>query len=130
MVLFRQRNPNKQCDGQQPGGSMSLRYVIKVSKDHAQVTAKWDISVDISDTEMIANFALTVEGKPLNTQCSSSSTMGAGNKACKGADFATLSDQNADCPVTFVITTNKPDVQKGNDVLRGDHTYDDAGFSN
>ena len=109
---------------------MSLHYAIKVNKDHARVTATWDISVDMSDTEMIANFALTVEGKPLNTQCSSSSTMGAGNKACKGADFATLSDPGADCPVTFVITTNKPDVQKGNDVLRGDHTYDDAGFSN
>src|SRR6267378_6496377 len=51
--------------GKQPGGSMSLRYVIKVSKDHAQVTATWDVSVDISDTEMIANFALTVEGKAL-----------------------------------------------------------------
>jgi hypothetical protein len=109
---------------------MSLHYAIKVNKDHAQVTATWDISVDMSDTELIANFALTVEGKPLSTQCSSSITMGAGNKACKGADFATLSDPSADCPVTFVITTNKPDVQNGNDVLRGDHTFDDVDFSN
>ena len=108
---------------------MSLRYVIKVSKDHAQVTATWDISVDISDTEMIANFALTVEGKPLNTQCSSSSTMGAGNKACKGADFVTLSNPNEDCTVTFVITTNKPDVRNGDDILRGAKTYDDVDFS-
>jgi hypothetical protein len=114
---------------EQPGGSMSLRYVIKVSKDHAQVTATWDISVDMSDTEMISNFALTVEGKPLNTQCSSSSTMGAGNKACKGADFATLSNPSQDCAVTFAIATNKPDVQDGNDVLRGDRAFDDVEFS-
>jgi hypothetical protein len=55
----------------------SLHYTIKVSKDHAQVTAKWDISVDMSDTELISSFSLTVEGKAFNTQCSS------GNKACK-----------------------------------------------
>jgi len=108
---------------------MSLRYVIKVSKDHGQVTATWDISVDISDTEMIANFELTVEGKPLNTQCSSSSTMGAGNKACKGADSVTLSNPNQDSVVTFVITTNKPDVRNGDDILRGSKTYDDVDFS-
>src|SRR5258708_23404017 len=105
---------------------MSLHYNIQVNKDHALVKATWDISVDMSDTEMIANFALTVEGKPLNTQCSSSSTMSAGNKACKGADFVTLSNPIKDCAVTFVITTNKPDVQDGDDVLRGSRTYDDV----
>jgi hypothetical protein len=108
---------------------MSLHYNIKVNKDHASVKATWDISVDMSDTEMIANFALTVEGKPLNTQCSSSGTIGAGNKACKGADFVTLSNPNQDSVVTFVITTNKPDEQDGNDILRGDKTYDDVDFS-
>jgi hypothetical protein len=102
---------------------MSLRYTITVSKDHAQVTANWDISVDMSDTELIANFTLTVEGKALNTQCSG------GNKACKSADSATLSNPSADCPVTFVITTNKPDVRNGSDVLRGQKTYDDVNFS-
>ena len=102
---------------------MSLRYTIKVSKDRAQVTATWDISVDMSDTELISSLSLTVEGKALNTQCS------AGNKACKGADYATLSDPSADCPVTFVITTNKPDVRNGDDILRGEKTYDDADFS-
>lgn len=94
-----------------------------VAKDHAQVTANWDINVDISDTELISNFTLTVEGKALNTQCS------AGNKACKGADYATLSNPTADAPVTFVITTNKPDVRNGSDILRGEKTYDDASFS-
>ncbi len=29
---------------------MSLHYRIEVSKDHAQVTAKWDISVDMVPT--------------------------------------------------------------------------------
>jgi hypothetical protein len=102
---------------------MSLHYTINISKDHAQVTAKWDISVDMSDTELISSFSLTVEGKALNTQCS------AGNKACKGADYATLSDPSTDCPVTFVIATNKPDVRNGDDTLRGEKTYDDADFS-
>lgn len=102
---------------------MSLHYTITVSKDHAQVTANWDINVDMSDTELIANFTLTVEGKALNTQCSG------GNKACKGADYTTLSNPEADCPVTFVITTNKPDVRNGNDVLRGQKTYDDVNFA-
>lgn len=102
---------------------MSLHYAIKVSKDHSQVTATWDINMDMSDAELISSFALTVGGKPLNTQCSG------GNKACKGADYATLSHPGADCPVTFVITTNKPDVQNGSDILRGQETYDDVEFS-
>ena len=104
------------------GGIVSRQYTIKVSKDHAQVTATWDFNVDMSNAELISNFTLTVEGKALNTQCS------AGNKACKGADYATLSNPNTDCPVTFVITTNKPDVRNGSEVLRGQKTYDDVDF--
>ena len=73
---------------------MSLHNKIAVSKDHAQITATWDISMDMSDTESIANFALTVDGKALNTQCS------LGNKACRDVDHATLSNPSADCPVT------------------------------
>jgi len=102
---------------------MSLHYKIKISKDHAQVTATWDISLDMSDSELISNFTLSVEGKALNTQCS------AGNKACKSADNAILSNPSVDCPVTFVITTNKPDVRNGSDILRGEKTFDDADFS-
>lgn len=102
---------------------MSLRYKITVSKDHAQVTAAWDIAVDMSDEELISSFSLTIEGKPLDTQCSG------GNKACKGAAYATLPNPNADCPVTLVIATNKPDEQNHSDVLRGDRTYDDVEFS-
>ena len=102
---------------------MSLHYTIKVSKDHAQVMANWDIALDMSDTELISNFALNVDGKPLDTQCSG------GNKACKSAAYATLSNPEADCAVTFVITTNKPDVRDGSDVLRGEKAYDDVDFS-
>lgn len=102
---------------------MTLHYTIKVSKDRAQVTATWDINLDMSDTELISGFALAVEGKALNTQCSG------GNKVCKGTDYATLSNPRADCPVTFVITTNKPDVRNGNDLLRGQKRYDDVDFS-
>jgi hypothetical protein len=100
-----------------------LHYTIKVSKDHAQVTATWDISLDTSDPEVISNFTLTVEGKALDTQCSG------GNKACKSAAYATLAKPSEDCPVTFVITTNKPDVRNDSDVLRGSKTYDDVNFS-
>ena len=102
---------------------MALRYSIEISKDHAQVAASWDISVDSSDTELISSFTLEVEGKPLNTQCSS------GNKACKGAAYASLAKPSRDCPVSFVIATNKPDVRRGSDILRGEKTYDDVTFS-
>jgi hypothetical protein len=102
---------------------MSLHYTITVSKDHAQVTANWDIALDMSDTELISNFALNVDGKPLDTHCSG------GNKACKSAAYATLSNPDTDCAVTFVITTNKPDVRDGSDVLRGEKAYDDVDFS-
>jgi hypothetical protein len=106
---------------------MSLHYNIRVTKDHALVKATWDVSVDMSDTEFISSFAVTVEGKALDTQCNNPT--GGGNKACKGADFVTLSNPNEDCAVTFEIITNKPDVQDGQDVLRGDKTYDDVNFS-
>src|SRR5258705_562645 len=102
---------------------MPLHSPIKVRKGHAQVTALWNIKVDPSDAELISNFSLTVEGKPLNPLCE------AGNKACKSAAYATLSNPAADCPVTFVITTNKPDVRNGSDILRGQETYDDIDFS-
>ena len=102
---------------------MSLRYKIIVTKDHAQVTAAWDIAVDMSDTELISSFVLTVEGKPLDTHCSG------GNKRCKDSADATLSNPSSDCPVTSVITTNKPDVRNDSGVLRGAKTYDDVYFS-
>lgn len=103
---------------------MALNFSIQVSKDHAQVTAKWDISLDISDTELISSFTLTVEGKPLDTQCSS------GNKACHSAAITILSKPDEDCPVSFVISTNDPgaDPATGEDILRGDRTFDDVTF--
>ena len=102
---------------------MSLRYTIQVSKDHAQVTAVWDISVDMSDTEVISSFELMVEGKALNTHCSG------GNKACADTAYATLANPSVDCPVTFVITMNHPNGPSGDDVLRGGKIYDDVYFS-
>jgi hypothetical protein len=102
---------------------VSLRYTITVSKDHSEVTATWDISLDMSDTELISSFTLEVGGKALNTQCS------AGNKACKGADYLSLADPGTDCPVDFVITTNKPDARNGSDTLKGGKTYDEVSFS-
>jgi hypothetical protein len=102
---------------------MGLRYKIQVSKEDAQVTAHWDVSVAMSDTELISSFILTVEGKSLDTQCAR------GNKACRGAAFATLANPAQDCPVTFVITTNKPTERHGVDILRGNRRFDDVGFN-
>ena len=45
-----------------------MHYTIKVSKDHRQVTASWDINVDMSDTELISNFTLTVDSPSLECQ--------------------------------------------------------------
>jgi len=102
---------------------MSLTYTIELSKDHAQVTAKWKISTEIDDTELIASFTLTVEGKALATQCSG------GNKACTGATNTTLAKPTEDCPVTFAITTNGDEEAHGDDTLRGDRTFDDVSFA-
>ena len=101
----------------------SLRYAIKVSKEGADVKATWDISVDMSSTEVIGNFTLTVDGKNLDTQCSG------GNKACKSAAYTALSSPDQDCTVSFVIKTNKPDSRDGKDVLRGAKKYDAVHFS-
>ena len=101
---------------------MALRYTIKVSKDHAQVKATWDISVDESDTEIIDSFVLKIEEKTVDTQCSG------GNKACKGAQFVTLQKPNKECPVTSVITTSKPDVRNDSDSLRAG-PFDDVDFA-
>lgn len=101
---------------------MSLHYSITVTKDHALVTANWEITLDISDDELISSFLLTVDGKSVDTQCS------AGNKACNGANIVTLANPTVDCPVAFAIITNKSDQREGNDILRGEKTYDDANF--
>jgi len=102
---------------------MSLRFKIKVSKDGARATGQWDVSVDMSGTDLIADFTLTVEGKNLNTRCAG------GNKECRGADFVTLSNPAEDCDVTFVITTNLPEERHGDGFLRGGHRFDDCDFS-
>src|SRR5258708_11887404 len=94
------------------GHLMSLHYSNKVNQDHSLAKAIWDVSVDMSDTELISSFALTVEGKALNTQCNNPT--GGGNKTCKRADLFTLSHPNQKSVVTFLITTNKTNEQEGN----------------
>lgn len=101
---------------------MSLVYTIQVAKDHAQVTATWNITVD--NPELIASFTLNVEGKSLDTNCSS------GNSQCHGAAETTLLKPDQDCPVSFVIMTNSPEEKHGDDVLRGNRTFDDVEFEN
>lgn len=101
---------------------MSLQYHIRVEKDHTVVTARWDIAVDISDAELISSFTLAVDGKLLDTQCSD------GNKACNGVVSIILANADQDCPVSFAISTNRPYSRDGNDVLRGQKTFDDIDF--
>ena len=102
---------------------MSLQYSIKMSKDHEEVFASWEINLDMTDDELISNFELTVNGKHVDTNCS------AGNKACKGAAYTKLSNPEEDCTVTFVISTNKLVEKNGEDFLRGGRPYDEADFS-
>jgi hypothetical protein len=44
---------------------MSVKYSIHVEKDGGNVTARYDISVPIDTTELLASFELNVEGKNL-----------------------------------------------------------------
>jgi hypothetical protein len=103
---------------------MALRYKIKVSKDGARAVGQWDVSVDISDTDLIASFVFDGGWEESEYACAG------GNKHCRAADFVTLSNPDEDCDVTFVITTNRPEEQHGDGVLLGGHRFDDCDFSN
>ena len=102
---------------------MSLRYKIKVSKDGARAVAQWDVSVNMSDEELIADLVLTIDGKELDTQCAG------GNKQCKGAGYVMISNPDEDCDVTFAISTNGNVQRHGDGILRGGHRFDDCDFS-
>ena len=100
-----------------------IHYRITVRKYQAQVLAEWDVAVDMSDPEVISAFTLTLGGAPLFTPgCR-------GQKAVKGADIATISNPTEDCPVCFVVSTNRPDSRDGAEVLLGENAFDEVNFS-
>jgi hypothetical protein len=100
---------------------MSVKYSIHVEKDGSNVKARYDISVPIDTTELLASFDLNVEGKNLIDTFLP-------QKAFTGTKFHLLSDSSKDVPVTFGIATNDRCTADGEDVLRGDRRYDDVTF--
>jgi hypothetical protein len=100
---------------------MSVKYSIRVEKDGSNVTARYDISVPMDTTELLASFELNVEGKNLIDTFLP-------QKAFNGTKFHLLADSSKDVPVTFGIATNNTWTADGEDLLRGDRRYDDVSF--
>ncbi len=101
---------------------MSVNYSIRVEKDEANVTARYDLRIPMDTTELLASFALNVEGKNLIDAFQP-------QKAFTGTKFHVLTNPSADAPVTFAITTNEMWTADGSDTLRGQKKYDDVSFS-
>ncbi len=102
---------------------MSVKYSIRVEKDVANVTARYDLRILVDTTELLASFELNVEGKNLIDTFLPQKTF-------TGTKFYILRNPSADAPVTFAITTNETWTADGTDKLRGQKTYDDVSFSN
>jgi hypothetical protein len=105
------------------GGSMSVKYSIRVEKDGANVTARYDLRIPVDTTELLASFELNVEGKNLIDTFMP-------QKAFTGTKFYILTNPSADTAVTFAITTSETWTADGTDKLRGQKRYDDVSFSN
>ena len=102
---------------------MAAKYSIHVEKDGANVKARYNLSVDMSSTELLASFALNVEGKNLIDTFLP-------QVAFTGTKFCVLAEPGKDTPVTFAITTNLPWDVDGEDTLRGGMQFDDVTFEN
>jgi hypothetical protein len=102
---------------------MSVKYTIRVEKDGANVTARYELAVPMDTTELLASFELNVEGKNLIDEFLP-------QKAFTGTKFHILTNPSADAEVTFAITTNDPDAEPedGEDKLRGERRNDDVSF--
>jgi len=100
---------------------MSVKYSIRVEKDGANVTARFDLRVPMDTTELLASFELNVEGKNLIDKFLP-------QKVFTGTKFHILANPSADAEVTFAITTNDPDEEPedGEDTLRGERRLDDV----
>jgi len=99
------------------------KYSIRVEKDGANVTARFDLTIPISTTELFSSFELDVEGKNLIDKFLP-------QKVFTGTRFCILKNPSVDTPVTFAITTNEPWSADGSDSLSGQKTEDDVSFQN
>jgi hypothetical protein len=102
---------------------MSAKYSIRVEKDGANVTTRYDLRVDMGSEELLASFELNVHGKNLIDTFLP-------QKVFTGTKFHILANPDEDVAVTFAITTNKPWEADGEDTLRGDRRFDDVSFAN
>ena len=100
---------------------MAATYSIRVEKDGADITARFELAVPMDTGELLASFELNAEGKNLIDQFLP-------QKAFKGAKFYVLTKPTEDTPVTFAISTNEGWTDDGMDKLRGDRRYDDVTF--
>ena len=100
---------------------MAAKYSIRVAKDGANVTARYNLSVDMSSIELLASFQLNVDGTNLIGDFIA-------QKAFTGTQFHILADPAKDAEVTFAITTNLPWDTDGEDTLRGEKQFDDVSF--
>ena len=101
-----------------------VKYKIIVSKDFEMITARYELSTPVGGAELIASFALYVDGKDIIREPAS------GNTVLTGSVVTKLEDESRDCRVNFAISSNTGWVADGSDTLRGGHSFDDAGFSN
>lgn len=104
------------------GDEVSVNYSIRFEKDGANVTARYELRIPMDTTELLASFALNVEGENLIATFQP-------QKAFAGTKFHLLTNPSADAPVSFTIATNEMWTADGSDVLRGQKKYDDVSFS-
>jgi hypothetical protein len=101
---------------------MGVVYSIRVEKDGANVTARFDLRVPVDTTELLASFELNIEGKNLIDTFLP-------QKAFTGTKFHVLSNPSVDAPVTFAISTSDLWTADGSDTLSGERRFDDVSFS-
>jgi len=103
-------------------GDSGVAYKIMFEKDHANVKVTYDLSTPVGGPVQIASFQLTVDGTDLISDFSP------GQTAFNGVKFHTLAKPGQDATVSFSLSANQGEPAGGVDVLRGDHTFDDAEF--
>jgi hypothetical protein len=101
--------------------ALAATYSIRVEKDGADITARFELAVPMDTGELLASFELNTEGKNLIDQFLP-------QKAFKGTKFYVLTKPTEDTPVTFAISTNEGWTYDGMDKLRGGKKYDDVTF--
>src|SRR4030088_2277821 len=102
---------------------MSVKYSIRVEKDGANVTARYNLRIPMDTTELLASFELNVEGKDLIGTFLPQKTFA-------GTKFYVLTNPSADASVTFALTTNERGTADNSDKRRRQKKYDDVSFSN